>query len=58
MKKGDLERYKMDHQLKLVFFSGGLLVAFVLALVNSDYATAAFAFVGGLVGGSAFEKKA
>lgn len=57
MKKNELEKYKMDHQLKLAFFGGGLTVAFVLALVNSDYTTAAFAFVGGLMGGSTIERK-
>jgi len=57
MKKSELEKYKLDRQLKIIFFSGGLLVAFILALFNSDYTTAAFTFVGGLLSGSALEKK-
>lgn len=57
MKKSDLERYRMDHQLKILFFGGGLFVAFILALVNSDYTSAAFAFVGGLLSGTTIEKK-
>lgn len=56
MKKGELEKYKMENHLRMLFFAGGLFVAFVLALVNSEYTTAAFAFVGGLLGGSAIEK--
>lgn len=58
MSKSELEKYKMDSMLKIIFFSGGLLVAFVLALTNSDYTTAAFTFVGGLLGGTALENKA
>lgn len=57
MSKVELEKYKIDQRLKMIFFSGGLLVAFILALLNSDYTTAAFTFVGGLLGGSALEKR-
>ncbi len=55
--KADLEKHKLDQKVKIIFFAGGLFVAFVLALTNSDYTTAAFTFVGGLLGGSALERK-
>ncbi|HEY5442049.1 MAG TPA: hypothetical protein VIJ68_00750 [Candidatus Saccharimonadales bacterium] len=56
MKKNELEKHKLDQKVRVIFFVCGLSVAFVLALVNSTYTTAAFTFVGGLLGGSVLEK--
>ncbi len=59
MKKteADLEKYRIDNRLKMAFFVGGLMAATALALANSQYTPEAFTFIGGLLGGSALEKR-
>jgi hypothetical protein len=56
MTKVEFEKYKIDQRVKLLFFVSALLVAFVLAILNSHYAGEAFALLGGLLGGNAFHK--
>lgn len=57
MSKQELEHLKIEHTTRRLFFVVGIVVAFILALANSDYTSAAFAFVGGLLSGSVLEKK-
>lgn len=57
MTKYQLEHYRIEQVVKVIVFSLGLTVAFILALVDSQYTTIAFTFIGGLLGGSALEKK-
>lgn len=48
-----MQRRRIELKYKLAFYSIGLAVALVLALVNSQFAGEAFALVGGLMGGDA-----
>lgn len=57
MKKGDLEKYKIDQKVKLSIFGFGLLAAVILALFQSPYTGEVFALVSGLLGGSALATK-
>ncbi len=57
MRKGELEKYKIDQRVKLVVFSSSLLVAFLLALAQSAYTGEAFALLAGLLGGSALQNR-
>jgi hypothetical protein len=57
VKKSELEKYKVDQKVKVLFFVSGLLVAFVLALVRSPYTGEAFAMLAGLMGGNAIHTK-
>ena len=49
----DFLKYKTELRYRLAFYVSGLLAAFILALVGSQYAGEAFALVGGLLGGDA-----
>lgn len=53
----DLQKHKIDMQYRLAFYSIGLMVALILALVGSSYAGEAFALVGGFIGGGILEGK-
>ncbi len=57
MKKGELEKYKIDQRVKLTIFGVGICAAVLLALFKSPYAGEAFALVSGLLGGNALASK-
>ncbi len=57
MAKRDLQEHTIDLRYRLAFYTIGLTVAFVLALVGSQYAGEAFALVGGFIGGGILGEK-
>ena len=57
MDKRELERFKSEQLTKRLIFIVGMMAAVSLALVRSEYTSAAFAFVGGLLGGITLDKK-
>ena len=57
MTKRDLQKLNIELRYRFAFYSTGLLVAFILALVGSQYAGEAFALIGGFMGGDALNQK-
>lgn len=48
-----MQKRRVELRYKFAFYALGLVVAFILALVNSPFAGEAFALVAGLLGGDA-----
>ena len=53
MTQRDLQKHQIDMRYRFAFYSIGLAVALILALVGSQYAGEAFALLGGFIGGDA-----